>query len=69
VFWRAVSDLDVPVYFHPRVNIPQISATLYQHVIHAKGPVQEYATTLSTHILGYVVVSIMDEQKYLCADM
>ena len=53
VFWKAVTDLDVPVYFHPRTNVAQISSTLYQHSMYTKGSSQEYAATLSTHIMGY----------------
>ena len=63
VFWQTVSELDVPVYFHPRVNIAQISLALYQHSVYTKGPVQEYAATLSTHILGYVTMSMSRNQE------
>ncbi|KAF8882799.1 hypothetical protein BD779DRAFT_1674761 [Infundibulicybe gibba] len=52
VFWQMVTDLDVPVYFHPRSNIDQISQLLYSHASYLEGPSQEFAVTLSTHILG-----------------
>ena len=47
-----VTDLNVPVYFHPRSNIPEILALQYQHAPFLIGPAQEFAATLSTHILG-----------------
>jgi 2,3-dihydroxybenzoate decarboxylase len=46
-----VTDLDVPVYFHPRTNIPPFS-TMYDHAPWLIGPAQEFAVTLSNHILG-----------------
>ncbi|KAF9007029.1 hypothetical protein BDQ17DRAFT_1351279, partial [Cyathus striatus] len=52
VFWQMVSDLNVPIYFHPRSNIAQISSLLYHHATFLLGPAQEFAATLSTHILG-----------------
>lgn len=52
VFWQAVVDLDVPVYLHPRVNPPPVSTLLYDHAPFLIGPAQEFAATLSTHILG-----------------
>ena len=52
VFWQMVSDLDVPVYFHPRNNIPEIFQLSYGHSPWLAGPGQEYAVTLSNHILG-----------------
>lgn len=55
VFWQMVTDLDVPVYFHPRSNIPQIGNLIVGHAPWLKGPAQEFAATLSYHILGYVV--------------
>ena len=59
-----VSDLDVPVYFHPRVNIAQISSALYQHSVYTEGSAQEYAAALSTHILGYVTMSIENQEPH-----
>lgn len=60
VFWKMASELDVPVYFHPRANIAQISLALYQHSIYTKGSVQEYAATLSTHIMGLCTNGVFD---------
>ncbi|KAG6908802.1 hypothetical protein DXG01_003249 [Tephrocybe rancida] len=51
-FWKTVTDLDVPVYFHPRSNIAQIESLLYTHAPFLKGPSEEYAVTLANHILG-----------------
>ena len=52
VFWQMAVDLDVPVYLHPRVNPPPISTLLYAHAPFLIGAPQEFAVTLSTHILG-----------------
>jgi 2,3-dihydroxybenzoate decarboxylase len=35
-----VTELDVPVYFHPRSNIPQIQNLLYGNAPWLKGPGQ-----------------------------
>ncbi|KAF9007031.1 amidohydrolase 2 [Cyathus striatus] len=60
VFWQMVSELNVPVYFHPRMNIPQISSLLYHHAHFLSGAPQEYAATLSTHILGLCTNGVFD---------
>ena len=52
VFWQMVTDLNVPIYFHPRVEIPEIAVLEYQHAPYLTGASQEFAITLSTHILG-----------------
>ncbi|KAJ7497523.1 hypothetical protein FB451DRAFT_235710 [Mycena latifolia] len=31
VFWEMVTELDVPVYLHPRPNIAQVQMLLYEH--------------------------------------
>ncbi|KAG6830138.1 hypothetical protein H0H92_002002 [Tricholoma furcatifolium] len=52
VFWQTVTDLDVPIYFHPRSNIAQIQSLLFAHAPFLEGPSEEYAVTLANHILG-----------------
>ncbi|PPQ64119.1 hypothetical protein CVT24_008730 [Panaeolus cyanescens] len=52
VFWQMVTDLDVPVYLHPQNTLPIVSSLDFGHAPQLLGPVQEYAVTLSTHILG-----------------
>ncbi|KAJ7747361.1 hypothetical protein B0H16DRAFT_1555710, partial [Mycena metata] len=51
-FWSTVTELDVPVYFHPRTNPAELQTLLYGHAPWLKGPGQEFADTLSTHIMG-----------------
>ncbi|KAG6868483.1 hypothetical protein C0993_002248 [Termitomyces sp. T159_Od127] len=51
-FWQAVTELDVPIYFHPRSNIAQVQTLLFDHAPFLKGPSEEYAVTLANHILG-----------------
>lgn len=52
VFWQMVVDLDVPVYMHPRVGIQLLTSLEYQQAVWLIGPAQEFAVTLSNHILG-----------------
>lgn len=51
-FWQMVTDLDVPVYFHPRSNIPLLSNLEFGHSSFLRGSPQEFAATLSTHVMG-----------------
>ncbi|ESK90342.1 amidohydrolase family protein [Moniliophthora roreri MCA 2997] len=60
VFWEMVTDLDVPVYFHPRGNVPTIHDILYGHAHWLSGPSQEFAATLSTHLLGLCTNGVFD---------
>ena len=52
IFWQTVTELDVPVYFHPRTGIAQLTALQYQHAIFLNGPQQQFAATLPNHVLG-----------------
>ncbi|KAK7039157.1 hypothetical protein VNI00_010061 [Paramarasmius palmivorus] len=60
VFWKMVTDLDVPVYFHPRGNVPTVHDMLYGHARWLSGPGQEFAATLSTHLLGLATNGVFD---------
>ncbi|KAF4616435.1 hypothetical protein D9613_008220 [Agrocybe pediades] len=60
VFWQKVSDLDVPVYFHPRTSIDIITKLMFAHAPVLEGAVQEFAAILSTHILGLCVNGVFD---------
>ncbi|KAF8064253.1 amidohydrolase 2 [Lyophyllum atratum] len=60
VFWQAVTDLDVPIYFHPRGNVAPISTLMYTHAPFLKGPAEEFAVTLSNHILGLCTNGVFD---------
>ncbi|KAF7361715.1 Amidohydrolase family protein [Mycena venus] len=60
VFWQMVTELDVPVYLHPRINIPQIQDLLYGHAPWLKGAAQEFADTLSTHVMGLCTNGVFD---------
>lgn len=51
-FWQVVTELDVPVYFHPRSNIPLLSNLEFGHSSFLRGSSQEFAATLSTHVMG-----------------
>jgi 2,3-dihydroxybenzoate decarboxylase len=65
VFWEMVEELDVPVYFHPRSNPPPVSTLLYEHARFLIGPSQEYAATLSTHILGLCVNGVFEYAYFI----
>ncbi|KAJ7772595.1 amidohydrolase 2 [Mycena maculata] len=60
VFWEMVTSLDVPVYLHPRANIAQIQNLLYGHAPWLRGPTQEFAVTLSTHVMGLCTNGVFD---------
>ncbi|KAJ7220586.1 amidohydrolase 2 [Mycena pura] len=60
VFWKMVTELDVPVYLHPRTNIPEIQTPLYGHAPWIKGPSQEFSATLSTHVMGLCTNGVFD---------
>ncbi|KAF8882798.1 hypothetical protein BD779DRAFT_903424 [Infundibulicybe gibba] len=60
VFWQMVTDLDVPIYFHPRHNIAQISKLMFSHSPFLQGAAQEFAITLSGHVLGLCANGVFD---------
>ena len=60
MFWQTVTELDVPVYLHPRTNPAPISTLLYAHAKFLNGASQEFAATLSTHILGLCVNGVFE---------
>ncbi|PPQ94277.1 hypothetical protein CVT25_004934 [Psilocybe cyanescens] len=65
VFWQMVSDLDVPVYFHPRTDIQTILNLTFVHAPFLIGPAQEFAAGLSTHILGLGIPTGSVQTVYL----
>lgn len=60
-----VTDLDVPVYLHPRIGIAQLTALQYQHSIFLNGPQQEFAVTLSNHVLGLCTNGVFEYVSYV----
>ncbi|KAF9017938.1 amidohydrolase 2 [Rhodocollybia butyracea] len=60
VFWKVVTELDVPIYLHPRTNVAPISTLLYDHAPWLIGPAQEFTATLSNHILGLCTNGVFD---------
>ncbi|KAJ7497524.1 amidohydrolase 2 [Mycena latifolia] len=60
VFWEMVTELDVPVYLHPRTNIVQIQTLLYGHAPWLKAAGQEFSDTLSTHVMGLCTNGVFD---------
>ncbi len=57
IFWQTLSDLDVPLYLHPRTDVAPILNFQYSHSPFLIGPAQQYTATLSGHILGYAFKS------------
>ncbi|KAJ7756975.1 amidohydrolase 2 [Mycena metata] len=61
VFWSTVTELDVPVYFHPRLYPAELLTLLYGHAPWLEDLVgQEFAVTLSTHIMGLMTNGVFD---------
>lgn len=60
-----VTDLDVPVYMHPRVGIAELTALQYQHSPFLNGAAQEFAVTLSNHILGLCANGVFEWINFL----
>lgn len=58
IFWQTLSDLDVPLYLHPRTDVAPILTFQYSHSPFLIGPAQQYTATLSGHILGYASMSL-----------
>ncbi|KAL0067210.1 hypothetical protein AAF712_005780 [Marasmius tenuissimus] len=59
-FWKTVTELGVPVYLHPRVNIPAIFDLLYKDAPWLGGAAQEFTTTLSNHVLRLCANGVFD---------
>lgn len=60
MFWQMVTDLDVPVYMHPRGNTEEVIQLEFQHAIWLEGSAQSFATTLSSHVLGLCANGIFE---------
>ena len=69
VFWQMVVDLNVPVYFHPRVNPDPVSTLLFAHAPFLIGPAQEFAATLSDHLLGLCTNGVFECVVHSCLCM
>ena len=54
IFWQTLSDLNVPLYLHPRTDVPEILNFQYSHAKFLIGPAQQFSATLSGHVLGCV---------------
>lgn len=51
-FWAVVQELDVPVYLHPRLSTPIVTALSYAHSPWIEGASHQFAVQLSNHIVG-----------------
>ena len=52
IFWATVQELDVPVYFHPRSPIAQVTALDFAHATWLLGAPHQFAVELSNHVAG-----------------
>ncbi|KAJ8094410.1 hypothetical protein PM082_010844 [Marasmius tenuissimus] len=59
-FWKTVTELGVPIYLHPRPNIPAISDLLYKDAPWLAGAGQEFTTTISNHVLRLCANGVFD---------
>jgi 2,3-dihydroxybenzoate decarboxylase len=53
IFWQTLTELDVPFYIHPRVDINPTLSFQYGHAPFLIGPAHQFTATLSGHVLGY----------------
>ncbi|CAA7262675.1 unnamed protein product [Cyclocybe aegerita] len=60
VFWKMVSDLDVPVYLHTRLDAQPILDLLYAHAPFLRGAPQGFSAGAAAHVLGLCVNGIFD---------
>ncbi|KAK1222927.1 hypothetical protein PQX77_014204 [Marasmius sp. AFHP31] len=60
VFWKTLTELDAPVYLHPRLNTPAIARALYSRNPWMRNANQEFATTLSNHVFRLVTSGVFD---------
>ncbi|KAJ3507248.1 hypothetical protein NLJ89_g6412 [Agrocybe chaxingu] len=60
VFWQMVSDLDVPVYLHTRLDAQPILDLLYAHAPLLRGAPQGFSAGASAHIFGLCVNGIFN---------
>ncbi|KAF5329480.1 hypothetical protein D9619_009128 [Psilocybe cf. subviscida] len=60
VFWQTLTELDVPFYIHPRVDINPTLSFQYGHARFFIGPAQQFTATLSGHVLGMCVNGVFD---------
>ncbi|KAF9476899.1 hypothetical protein BDN70DRAFT_922969 [Pholiota conissans] len=59
-FWQALTDLDVPLYLHPRIDVAPILNFQFAQAPFLIGPGQQFTVTLSNHILGICVNGVFD---------
>jgi 2,3-dihydroxybenzoate decarboxylase len=52
IFWQALTDLDVPLYLHPRIDVAPILNFQFAQAPFLIGSPQQFTVTLSNHILG-----------------
>ncbi|TVY20142.1 2,3-dihydroxybenzoate decarboxylase [Lachnellula arida] len=60
VFWDAVQELDVPIYFHPRIPVAQVTALDYAHAPWLLGAPHQFAVELSSHVAGLCTNGVFD---------
>lgn len=65
VFWKTCTDLDVPLYLHPRNPTGVIFEKLWKDRAWLIGPPLSFAQGVSLHILGMVVNGIFDRHPNL----
>ena len=65
VFWRAVTELDVPFYLHPRNPTGIIHEKLWKDRSWLIGPPLSFAQGVSLHVLGMVTNGVFDRHPKL----
>ncbi|KAI9742042.1 MAG: hypothetical protein M1834_000432 [Cirrosporium novae-zelandiae] len=65
VFWKAVTDLDVPVYIHPAAPQGTLYNQLYAQRKYLIGPPLSFANSVSLHLLGLMINGVFDRHPNL----
>ncbi|KAH8729955.1 hypothetical protein BGZ61DRAFT_492103 [Ilyonectria robusta] len=60
VFWKEVTELDVPVYIHPRLTTPDVSRKFLAERLGLRGSAYFFSVGVSLHVLGLYVNGVFE---------
>ncbi|KAL3462642.1 amidohydrolase family protein [Aspergillus heterothallicus] len=59
-FWKVVTELDVPIYLHPRSPTPLVYEQSFEHAKWLLGAPHQFTVMLSNHIVGLCTNGVFD---------